>query len=103
MVLAAFATCFPMVLLLHQPPSDRAVVLEGPWAGRQGCSATCRLLGDFEGLFLPAMEGKTHPWSVSSNGGTAAMAALCMVVLHIWVYSCLQQPHIWAQLPTMLR
>lgn len=49
------------------------------------------------------MEGKTHPWSVSSSSGTAAMAALCMVVSYIWVYSCLQQPHIWTQLPTMLR
>lgn len=39
---------------------------------------------------------------LSSSDGMAAMAALCTVVPHIWV-QLLQQPHVWAQQPTMLR
>lgn len=34
----------------------------GGWAGRQRGQPPAGLLGDFEGFFFPAMEGKTHPW-----------------------------------------
>lgn len=64
------------------------------WAGRQRAQPPPGLLGDFEGFFFPAMEKAKHILRVRafSSSGMAAMAALCLVV-----------PHIWAQLPTMLR
>lgn len=57
--------CFAMALLLQQPPPDHAVGLGGPWAGRRGARPPAGLLGKSEGLFFPAMEGKTHPWNES--------------------------------------
>lgn len=35
----------------------------GAWAGGWGAQPPAGLLGDFEGFFFPAMEGKTHPQS----------------------------------------
>lgn len=61
----AFATCFPMALLLHQPPPDRVVVLAGPWAGRWGAQPPAGLLGEVEVFFFPATKGKTHAWNGS--------------------------------------
>lgn len=61
----AFATCFPMALLLHQPPPDRVVVLAGPWAGRWEAQPPAGLLGEVEAFFFPAMESKTHAWNGS--------------------------------------
>lgn len=78
-----------MDLLLHQPPPDHAVVLGGPGQVGGGLSHLQGSLEILRGSFFQPWKAK-HVFGVSP----AAMAALCMVVLHTGVQLSAASPHL---------